>query len=333
MIRGRVLLAAIAVAALASLAGCRPRPTCGPADAGCNGEATLEHGDLPRTYRYHLPKRRAGDGEGGKRPLLLALHGGGGTGKGMESLAHLDAVADEEGFVVAYPDGLQMGWNDGRVETPAGQRGADDVGFLSALIDHFVAAYAADPARVYVAGISNGAMMSLRVACDLAGKVTAVGAVAGLHPETLAPCKLARPIPVVLFAGTADPIVPYTGGPILGDRGRVLSAPDTFARWASLDGCTSEILTADLPHTLAEDRARTRRLTHPTCVGGARVVFYSIEGGGHTWPGGKQYLPEPVIGYTARELDASREMWRFFTEVGPRRLLRNEVPSAPSAAP
>jgi polyhydroxybutyrate depolymerase len=251
----------------------------------------------------------------------------------MESITHLDAVADEEGFVVAYPDGLQMGWNDGRVETPAGRRGADDVGFLSALIDHFVAEYAADPARVYVAGISNGAMMSLRVACDLAGKVTAVGAVAGLHPEALGTCRPARPIPVVLFAGTADPIVPYAGGPILGDRGRVLSAPDTFARWATLDGCTSETLTADLPHTLADDRTRTRRLTHPRCVGGAKVVLYSVEGGGHTWPGGKQYLPEQVIGYTARELDASREMWRFFAEVAPRRLLTSEVPCAPSAVP
>jgi polyhydroxybutyrate depolymerase len=339
MIAGRVgpaLLAtsaAMACATLPTSTGCRPRPTCGPADAGCDGEATLAQGDLTRTYRYHLPRRGAEDAGEGKRPLLLALHGGGGTGKGMESITHFDAVADEEGFVVVYPDGLELGWNDGRVETPAGQRGADDVGFVSALIDHFAAGFAADPARVYVAGLSNGAMMSLRVACDLAGKVTAVGAVAGLHPETLGTCKLARPIPVVLFAGTADPIVPYAGGPILGDRGRVLSAPDTFGRWASLDGCTPAILTTDLPHTLADDRTRTHRLTHPQCVGGARVALYSIEGGGHTWPGGKQYLPEQVIGYTARELDASREMWRFFTEVGPRRLLKSEVPSAPSAAP
>jgi polyhydroxybutyrate depolymerase len=318
---GLALPAALLVTALA---GCRPKPTCGPADAGCDGEAALVHGGLPRTYRYHLPKRAAE-----KRPLLLALHGGGGTGKGMESITHFDAVSDEEGFVVAYPDGLRMGWNDGRAETPAGQRGADDVGFLSALVDHFVATYAVDPARVYVAGISNGAMMSLRVACDLASKVTAVGAVAGLHPEALGACRPARPIPVVLFAGTADPLVPYAGGPILGDRGRVLSAPDTFARWADLDGCTREVVATDVPHTIPEDRTRTRRLEHPRCVGGARVVFYSVEGGGHTWPGGKQYLPEGVIGYTARELDASREMWRFFKEVAPRRLLTSEVPCEP----
>ena len=233
----------------------------------------------------------------------------------MISITHFGPIADEEGFVVAYPDGLSLGWNDGRDETPAGQRGADDVGFLSALIDHLVATYSVDPARVYVTGLSNGAMMSFRVGCELAGKVAAIAPVAGLHPDALGACKPVRPVPVMIFAGSADPLVPYAGGAIVGDRGRVLSAADTFARWAAIDGCTAEVIASDEPHTAPEDKTRTRRQEHASCAGGARVVLYTVEGGGHTWPLGKQYLPENVIGRTSREVDASRVMWRFFAGV------------------
>jgi polyhydroxybutyrate depolymerase len=305
--RAHAIAAALALAAT-SLLGCRPKPTCGPADSGCDGEGRILQGTNVRTFRYHLPKNRADS-----RPLLIALHGGGGDGKGMMKIAGLGALSDAEGVVVVYPDGISRSWNDGRGATDAAHEGADDVAFLSALIDSFVSTYSVDPRRVYVTGLSNGAMMSFRLACDLSGKITAIAAIAGLMPEPLlARCAPSRPVPVLLFAGKDDPLVPYGGGPITGDRGRVASAAATIARWAELDKCAGAPLLADEPDTDPRDHTRVKREERPGCAGSARVVLYTVEGGGHTWPGGRQYLPEPVIGRTSRDIDANTIMWAFF---------------------
>ena len=315
--------AACGASALLALLACRPAPTCGPADGGCDAEATLVHDGIPRTYRYHLPKRRS-PSPGAPTPSAPSCWrstGGGGTGKGMISITHFGPLADEEGFVVAYPDGFRMGWNDGREETPAGRRDEDDVGFVSALINHLVATYAVDPARVYVTGISNGGMMSLRLACDLAGKITAVAPSPASTPRRSPPPAPASPRARSRCSSSPAPPTRSSPTPAAGSwrpRPRPLRARH-LRPLGDDDGCTPEVTTTEVPHTLAEDRTRTRRMEHASCAGGSKVVLYSVEGGGHTWPGGKQYLPEAVIGYTARELDASRVMWKFFEGVGARK--------------
>jgi polyhydroxybutyrate depolymerase len=311
-----VTLSSRAVAVLAGLLllvvpGCRrraPYGACAPASAPCDGEGALPLGGMERTFRYHLPAARGV----GPRPFLIALHGHGGDGRGMATLTHLDAVADEDGFVVAFPDGYDRQWNDGRGTTAPAQAGVDDVAFVSALIDHAVARWSVDPRRVYVTGMSNGGMMAHRIGCELAARVAGIAPVAGTLPErSAAGCAPARPIPVVMFHGTDDGLVPYGGGAVRTTTlGRVLSAPDTLARWAALDRC-SAATTSNEPDRDPTDGTRVARRQH-ACPGGNTVALFTIEGGGHTWPGGLQYLPAAVIGHTSRDIDASRTIARFF---------------------
>lgn len=301
----RLLRAAAFVALVASFSlvtGCRQ-----PEEGTEEGE--IEVGGRERTFLYHRP---AGWKADAKWPLVVALHGRGGQGSSQEELTHMTGIADREGFIVTYPDGYRRSWHDARDIGPAAENGVDDIAFVSALIDHFVAAHAADPARVFVAGTSNGGMMTFRVACELAHKIAAAGPVIGLMPDNPAyECKPTRPVPMMIFAGGADPLVPYGGGDVIGDdKGKVLSAHATRARWAELNGCEA----ADFQQTIdaVDDGTHVLEMRHSRCREGSQVVLFTVEGGGHTWPNGVQYLPAAVIGKTTRDVDASEELWSFF---------------------
>jgi polyhydroxybutyrate depolymerase len=298
----RSALLALALA----LSGCRSAPPCTAESAPCSGTGKLSHGGRERSFAYHLPPRV----EPGL-PLLLSLHGRLVQGRNQADLTGFDAVADEAGFLVVYPDGLDRSWADGRGTTPAETNGVDDVGFLSALIDHFASTYGADTRRVYSAGMSNGALMSYRLACELSGRVAAIAPVAGLLSEPLAArCAPARPVPVVSFLGTEDELMPLEGGE-LGSRGRMLSAQQTREWWARNNGCASTPERIELPEQAPEDGTRVRREGYGSCREGAEVTFYVVEGGGHTWPQGLQYAGESLIGRTSQEINASRTAWDF----------------------
>jgi polyhydroxybutyrate depolymerase len=290
------------------LAGCRgARGRCTAADAPCSGRGTLAHGGRERTFLYHLPR-----GLGPGAPLVLSLHGRLGQGRSQAELTGFDAVADEAGFLVVYPDGVRRSWADGRGTTPAEEEGVDDVGFLLALIDHLVATHGLDARRVYVAGMSNGGMMSYRLACEHPERIAAIAPVGALLSEPLAArCQPARAVPLVAFVGTEDTLMPFTGGELSEGRGRVLSAEGTLATWARWSGCPGP------PTTETQDRdpgdgTRVVRTAHTGCRDGAEVVLHAFEGGGHTWPGGQRYAPEARAGRTSQELDASRAAWAFF---------------------
>ena len=167
---------------------------------------------LERTYHIHIPIPASYD-KASPIPLLIVLHGGGGTGEGMVKLTQggFNILSDKEGFIVVYPDGIEKHWNDGRenVRYRAHREKIDDVGFISALTDHLVKQYNIDIKRVYVTGISNGAMMSLRLACELSEKITAIAPVAGSMPENMpSQCSPSRPIPVLMISNTDDRLVP-----------------------------------------------------------------------------------------------------------------------------
>lgn len=281
---------------------------CLAADAPCTGSGKLEHGGLTRTFRYHLPPKVTPEA-----PLVLSLHGRMGQGKNQAKLSGFDAVADEEGFIVVYPDGVDRSWADGRGMTPADQQGVDDVGFLTALVDHFIKEFSADRRRVYAAGMSNGAMMSYRLACERADRFAAIGPVAALMGEKLAQtCAPSRPVSVISFVGTEDPLVPFEGGQVSGDRGPVLSGTETREKWAALNACEGGPAISQEPDRDPEDGTRIRREAQGPCREGTEVVFNVVEGGGHVWPGGAQYLPKAIIGRGSQEADASRELWKFF---------------------
>lgn len=261
----------------------------------------LTVGGLQRTYLVHAPAGGAPTG------LVLNLHGSGMTGGDQAGLTGYNAVADQYGFVVAYPDGIDLSWADGRGASVPDRQGVDDVGFLAALIDRLTAEYAIPQGRVFVTGMSAGAFMSNRLACDRADLVAAIAPVAGTLGSGV-PCAPSRPVSVLAIHGTADPVVPYNGGGMIGRGGAsdIASAPATAARWAALDGCPGPLVVE--PPAPGE----INRSVAAGCAGGTEVSLVSIDGGGHTWPAGRFALPEAMVGPTSQGISASQASAQFF---------------------
>lgn len=270
---------------------------------------SIEFGGQERTYLIHIPTSL----DHSKRvPLVFVLHGGGGTGDGMKRLTlnRFDTLADAEGFIVVYPDGFEKSWNDGR---EGGEFGAhiekiDDVGFFSTLIDHFIKELNVDPKRVYFTGISNGALMSHRLACELSSKIAAIAPLCGSKPAGL-PCTPSRPVSVLAINGTADPLAPWQGGWVAGKK---LSVPESIQFWVAHNQCSPIPITTQLPDTDPTDGTRIHLETYSNGQEDTEVILCVVEGGGHTWPGGVQYLPESTIGKTSRDINACDLIWDFF---------------------
>jgi len=266
-------------------------------------------GKHERTYIAHVPSRGS---DQRPFPLVLVLHGRTGTGAGAMRLTHMDLVADRHGFVAVFPDGLDRSWADGR-GTPADRQGVDDVAFVSALVDHLSKTLPVDSRRVFACGISNGGFMAARLGCELSPQIAAIGVVAATFgAATAASCRPSRAVSAMIIHGTDDPLVPASGGRTRGAEGAILSVDESVQRWAQLDGCGSPPTISDVPGR-ASDGTRTRREIHAGCRGGAEVDLLRIEGGGHTWPGGDQYLPAAIIGVTSRSFDAGEVLWEFFS--------------------
>ena len=271
--------------------------------AGATGRRGIDVAGVRRSYLLHLPpSHRPGE----PMPLLLVFHGGGGTASNIVEHTALSAAATPRGYAVLYPDGVNGYWSDGR----AARAGADDVGFVRLLLDSLRRELPVDSRRIFATGISNGAGMAFRLACDLPGTFAAIAPVAGALPAELEHrCAAAAPVSLLMFQGTHDRLMPYDGGALTLRRGRVLPATTTARVFARLDGCAETPVVAAEPDTVT-DGTRVRRSTYPGCRDGRDVVLFTIEGGGHTWPGGP-----PVgrsVGRVTRDLDANRVILDFF---------------------
>jgi len=268
-----------------------------------DAQKTLSVEGVAREYLLYVPASlRAGR----MAPLVLVFHGGDGHARNMPGFTHFDRLADEQGFVVAYPEGVDRHWNDGRGLSPA-----DDVGFIRAMIAELERTQMIDAKRVFAAGISNGGFFSQRLACELAGTIAAVASVAATIPEPLAStCKPAQLISVMFIQGTRDPLVPIDGGPVARTHGRCISLAAASSFWRTQDRSTSAPVSTKLPDK-THDGTHVRR---DAWAGqqNTEVVVYTIEGGGHTWPGGPQYLPKLLVGTVSHNLDATEEIWKFF---------------------
>lgn len=273
----------------------------------------IESGGMKRTFLVHVP---ANAGKTKSLPLVIVLHGGGGQGSRLNGLTGFNKLADQQNFYVVYPDGIDRNWNDGR--STVRRQDVDDVKFFSELIEHLANTYGIDRQRVYATGISNGGMMSLRLACELSDKIAAVASIAANLPAELQPrCRPARPVSVLMISGTADPLMPFGGGDIatMGGRGmggKVISAQETTEFWAKQNRTTAKPVVTELPDIDPNDSTRVRRAVFSKGAQGSEVVFYTITNGGHTWPGGFQYLGEAIIGKTSRDLQASETVLGFF---------------------
>jgi len=284
---------------------------------------SITHDGLERTYRIHIPPSF---NKTIQMPLVLALHGGMGTAEDMEeqlTLSGFNNLSDKEGFIVVYPDGIEKHWNDGRknVSYRTHQEKIDDVGFISALIDNITEEFNIDPGRVYVTGMSNGAMMSYRLACEIPEKIAAIAPVTGAIPEDIVPqCSPSKPVSVLAISGTDDPLVPWEGGDITSlflhkPLGKVLSVPDSVNYWVIHNNCPPIPNITWLPDLDPGDDTRVRREIYGESDERTKVILYAIEGGGHTWPDGLQYLSESRIGKTCHDINANEIIWEFFREL------------------
>jgi polyhydroxybutyrate depolymerase len=281
----------------------------------------MMHDNLKRTYKIFTPSTY---NKSLQLPLVIALHGRGGNGESMVLVTRkgFNKLAETDGFIVVYPDGIEQNWNDGRMDQEANDRAhrenIDDIGFISGLIDLMISEYNADPKRIYITGISNGAIMSYRLACELSSKITAIAPVDGNIPYMLFPeCNPTNPVSVLAINNMNDPLVPYEGGNIYGhfhrvNLGKVLSVEESVTFWAKMNQCTPVPVLTNEPDVDPKDGTRVIKKQFSNGAGGTEVILYSIEGGGHTWPGGFQYLPEWLIGKTSRDIDANEIIWSFF---------------------
>lgn len=271
--------------------------------------------ELHRDFHYHVPTPVPD----AAMAVVFVLHGGAGRAEQFAGYLNFDVFAARRKFLVVYPQGFERHWNDGRPDVSYSTHigDVDDIAFLRSIVEFLAIRYPIDRSRIYAAGISNGGMMSLRVACEAADTFAAVAAVTASFPIVMADrCNPVRPISVMLINGSSDPVFPYDGGTIgLGRRslGRVQSTPDTVARWVTLNGCQGLAKAGVLPDIDHDDDSQIVVERYLPCRGGTEVTLYRVEGGGHTWPGRSPYLPRFLIGKTNRDIDATAHILDFFS--------------------
>lgn len=249
---------------------------------------------VPKSYQASKPTS-----------LVICFHGFAEWPAHVMRISGWNEVAEEHGFIAVYPRGrgFPLRWFcNGRNGDDL--KGAQDVQFISDLIDQLQACYSIDTNRVYASGLSNGGGMSCLLACRLSNRIAAVGSVSGAYLLRQSEWTAARKVPVILFHGTDDPLVPFHGGPSKVFPVPFPNVPD-WVRWLGANhGCLPE------PTKLA-DSGSANGLRYHGSPDETEVVFYALNGGGHTWPGGGK-MPAFLVGHTPTDINATRLMWDFF---------------------
>ncbi|HSB47587.1 MAG TPA: PHB depolymerase family esterase [Candidatus Bilamarchaeum sp.] len=299
-----------------SVTNLSPGANASPADAtfapilpGTHMER-MEYGGYSREYLVHVPPSYDGSKP---YPLVIVMHGHGGTAAGMEKMTGFDSLADSEGFIVVYPQGAGIPGATNVNDTPAWRvsssccryavdHDVDDVGFLGAMLDRIEGEINADKDRVYAAGFSNGAGMAYTLGCVMADRFAAIAPVEGAMETDQAlniKCTPSGPVSVVAILGTNDPKVPYDGG-IFPDSvpSLVPSVRSEIDFWSAFDGCTMAANATEARDVTSE--------THTECKNGTGVLQYTIEGGTHMWSGPKTQNP------ANKEISATDVIWEFF---------------------
>jgi polyhydroxybutyrate depolymerase len=258
---------------------------------GSTTEYEVRAGGIKRSYLLYLP---ASYQPGKPMPLVVALHGGLGTGKAMAEISGFDRTADARGLIVAYPDGIGRGWNAGSCCGSPMKKNVDDVGFMRSLVADIKQKVAIDPKRVYGTGFSNGAMLVHRVACEAPDVFAAIAAVSG--GPMVKDCKPSKGLPVLLIQGRADPRIPWDGGEFEGNYRP--SIRQIVADLRVRNRCAAE-------ETVVEQNDVVN------CANGQDVQWCGLNGVGHQWAGGKTLLPR-LLGKNTDRYNASNKITDFF---------------------
>jgi polyhydroxybutyrate depolymerase len=266
---------------------------------------TLVHDGHERSYVVHVPP---GYDPAQPVPLVLIFHGGGGNAENVQEMTGFNATADAEGFIVAYPNGSGrlkeklLTWNGGTCCGYAIEQDIDDVGFVKAMIEDLATIANVDRRRIYATGMSNGAIMSYRLACELSDVIAAIGPVAAT--QNVERCEPERPVPVIHFHGDSDQHAPYNGG--VGSESlagaNFASVEATISFWVKHNGCASE--------PQVETSGSIVHTVYTACEQNADVELYTILGGLHAWPGGQPGWRRGDA--PTQALPATGRMWAFF---------------------
>ena len=262
----------------------------------------IDVGGRRREFLLHLP---SGYDPSRRVPLVLVFHGSSASASVIERETSFDDIADSLGFIVAYPEGLHRGWNIGECCRYSFKEHVDEIAFVRALMTHLERGLAVDSTRVYATGYSDGGTLSMLLACSLPDRIAAIGTVSGTLFDPLPSCDIPRPVPVVVIHGTGDTHIPYAGQRGLRASVRaqhaMLSAPEVTQFWVQHDDC------AQPPQS--SKSGRVLRLRYD-CADSSSVIFYTIQGGEHGWPGGGRgwiFSPRPP-----GDMNATDSIVKFF---------------------
>jgi polyhydroxybutyrate depolymerase len=293
-------------------------------DVGRLTDHTIADPDFDRYYLLYVPTSYR---SGVALPLVILFHGGGGSAEGIAKTSRMNEIAEKEGFIVAYPQGLgrvaaypyglgrggeadRGSWNAESISKVgwAERNGVDDIGFTKAVIDDISNRFSVDPARIYAAGLSKGAMMAYYAACKMPETFAAIAAVAGTMSSDECPAQL--PVAILHIHGTNDENVPWQGGggafsarradwpPV--DRGLDL--------WRKIDNCAAN-------EAVTFEGKDTKCTTWQSCSKNSAIELCLVDGGGHAWPGSapKERQLERGV-YVSPHFDASQYIWSFFAK-------------------
>ena len=281
------------------------RPPEGPPDAGtCPGRGkppssplwTMTYKGLFRRYYVHVPK---GYDPTKAWPVVFDVHGHSSSATQQMLYSGMNGKADREGFIAVHPQGFgtpTKSWNAGSCCPPASTLKLDDLEFFKAMLAELEKRLCVDRRRIHVAGMSNGAFMAYRLACELSHRIASVGIVAGVLVKN--PCSPSRPVPVLAFHGTKDNVVPINGSKLLG----LPPVSDAIGFWVAHNRC------GGTPKRVYQFGDVTCD-SYSGCTARAEVRLCTVKGGGHTWPGG---LPVPHLGHTTKDINATDQLWHFF---------------------
>ncbi|MCX6056214.1 MAG: alpha/beta hydrolase-fold protein [Chloroflexi bacterium] len=251
-----------------------------------------------RSYLLYVPKNYD---PLSPTPLVIGIHGFADWPAHLATVSRWNNLAEENGFIVVYPSGTRFPKRWRTLDSPDS---AIDVQFISDLVDKLEQDYSIDPARIYINGFSNGGGMSVLLACKRAERFAAIASVAGAYTYPLDQCAPKRPVPLIAFHGTADPVVPYLGGAANMFKIPFPVVSEWVQSWAKRNQCLSNPVVLPLSGEVSGIR-------YTKCAQNADVDFYIIEGGGHAWPGGGA-VPAWIVGYTSQQIDTTRLIWEFF---------------------
>lgn len=284
-------MAVVVLAAACSTGGSTVTP---PVPGPSIMHSQLSFAGQTRTYRVYVPPALDASRPA---PLVLVMGGVGDTADSMANATGFDHEADTGNFVVAYAEGINQNWAAGFCCAGPDSNAVDDVGYLNHLLDRLEADHKIDPARVYAVGVSAGAMMAYRLGCQDADRIAGVGSVAGAM--LLETCHPARPVSIIEIHGTADQLVPYSGGAVSPPGVATQPVPpttDVVQEWAGLDSCVNPPTNQTQPPITI--------MTWTRCAVGTGVRLITINGGGHTW-----YATG--FGAVDGSIDATHAIWSF----------------------